>query len=56
MKDTKLDLVELHLLELDDLELDEIDVTSLRDTVALPETAASCTGSITSNGSCSKPT
>ncbi|MBG0567030.1 thiazolylpeptide-type bacteriocin [Actinoplanes aureus] len=56
MKDTKLDVVELDLIELDDLELDEIDVTSLRDTVALPETAASCSGSFTSSGSCSKPT
>ncbi len=29
-------------LNVDDLELDELTVTSMRDTVALPETAASC--------------
>jgi hypothetical protein len=41
------------LLGLDDLALDELDVTSLRDTVELPETAGSCSGSGSTNcGSC----
>ena len=39
------------LLKLDDLDLEELDVTSLRDTVALPETAAS-TGGGTSGTNC----
>lgn len=44
-------------LNLDDLNLDELDVTSLRDTVALPETAASSSnnGSGTNTGSCVDP-
>lgn len=41
------------LLDLNDLDLADLAVTSLRDTVELPETAGSCSGSGTSNcGSC----
>ncbi|GIH21022.1 thiazolylpeptide-type bacteriocin [Rugosimonospora africana] len=42
----------LDLIDLDDLEITEIDVTTLRDAVASPETAASSSGSVTSKGSC----
>ncbi|WP_370941902.1 thiazolylpeptide-type bacteriocin [Amycolatopsis sp. cg5] len=43
-------------LNLDDLNLDELDVTSLRDTVALPETAASTGSGCSGNtGSCVDP-
>ncbi|WP_203924429.1 thiazolylpeptide-type bacteriocin [Rugosimonospora africana] len=43
----------MDLIDLDDLEITEVDVRTLRDTVALPETAASCGDSVTSQGSCS---
>lgn len=33
---------EVDLFDVDELELDDLTVTSMRDTVALPETAASC--------------
>jgi thiazolylpeptide-type bacteriocin precursor len=39
-------------LDLADLDLDELDVTSLRDTVALPETGASSSGNCPQSGSC----
>ena len=44
------------VIDLDDLELTEIDITSLRDTVALPETAASTGHSFCASGSCADPT
>ncbi|WP_436533326.1 thiazolylpeptide-type bacteriocin [Actinoplanes sp. HUAS TT8] len=49
----------LDQLDLDDLDLSELNVTSLRDTVGLPETAASTgTGNnyCSASGSCGKQT
>jgi hypothetical protein len=46
---------DLELLDLDDLSLDELSITSMRDVVELPETAASCSCSCCDNcgGNCS---